>query len=97
MDTATYTYVGGDSGVVTLTITDTTAETINISAADNGNSDDDTEGTLVVAPAAFRDEDDNPREACGSPGGRAVDVVAKPSAYAGQPVLFVLCADDTIE
>jgi len=53
VDTATYTYVGGDSGVVVLTITDTTAETLNVSAAGSGKADEDTEGDIVVAPAGI--------------------------------------------
>ncbi|RLI06546.1 hypothetical protein DRO22_00650, partial [Candidatus Bathyarchaeota archaeon] len=49
-DTATYTFVPGDNGVVTLSITDTVAETINISVSGDGKTDDDTEGNLIINP-----------------------------------------------
>jgi len=53
VDTATYTYVLGDSGVVTLTLSDTKTETINISVAGDGKYDNNTEGDLVVDPGAL--------------------------------------------
>ncbi|MFH1062908.1 MAG: DUF2341 domain-containing protein [Candidatus Omnitrophota bacterium] len=48
VDTATYTYGSADFGVVTLDLTDTTAETINISVSGGGMTDDNTEGNLVI-------------------------------------------------
>ena len=53
VDTATYQFVGSDNGVVILTLTDTTQETINISASGSGQTDDDTEGVLVINPAGI--------------------------------------------
>jgi hypothetical protein len=53
VDTATYTYSTLDNGVVVLTITDTTEETINISVSAEGKTDDNTEGDLVVNPAGL--------------------------------------------
>ncbi|RLJ06835.1 MAG: hypothetical protein DRP16_04555, partial [Candidatus Aenigmatarchaeota archaeon] len=50
-DTATYTFSTADNGVVVLALNDTKAETINISVAGSGKTDDDTEGDLVVSPA----------------------------------------------
>ncbi|RLA71249.1 MAG: hypothetical protein DRG30_08655, partial [Epsilonproteobacteria bacterium] len=52
-DTATYTFSASDNGVVVLNINDTTAETINISVTGDGKTDDDSEGNLVVGPAAL--------------------------------------------
>ena len=52
VDTATYTYVGGDNGAATFTITDTTAEIIDVDVSGGGKFDDDTEGNLVVSAAA---------------------------------------------
>ncbi|MFH2137115.1 MAG: DUF2341 domain-containing protein [Candidatus Omnitrophota bacterium] len=48
VDTATYTYAAADAGVVTLNITDSAAETINISVSGGGKTDDNTEGDLVI-------------------------------------------------
>ncbi|RLE45727.1 hypothetical protein DRJ25_05225, partial [Candidatus Woesearchaeota archaeon] len=53
VDTCTYTFVSQDSGVVTLSISDTQAETINISVSGDGKTDDDSEGDLVVTPASL--------------------------------------------
>ena len=52
-DTAIYTFVGGDNGVAGFTITNTKAETIDIDASGDGQSDDDTEGNMVVGPAGI--------------------------------------------
>ncbi|RLJ06566.1 MAG: hypothetical protein DRP16_05000, partial [Candidatus Aenigmatarchaeota archaeon] len=49
-DTCTYTYDSSDQGEVTLGFTDTSVETVNISVAGAGKSDDDSEGNLVVGP-----------------------------------------------
>ncbi|MBU1044156.1 MAG: DUF2341 domain-containing protein [Candidatus Omnitrophica bacterium] len=48
VDTATYTYNSADTGIVTLDMTDMTAETINISVSGGGSVDDNTEGNLVI-------------------------------------------------
>ena len=53
VDTAAYTYVTGDNGQCTLSITDTKVETINISVSGGGKTDDDTEGNLVISPASI--------------------------------------------
>jgi len=53
VDTATYTFVASDNGVAVLTINDTSLETINISVAGGGKTDDDTEGTLAVGPGTI--------------------------------------------
>ena len=53
VDTATYTYSTSDNGVATFTVTDTTSETINITVAGDGKSDDNTEGSLVVSPSGL--------------------------------------------
>ncbi len=52
-DTATYTYAAGDNGSVTLAMTDTTAEILNIAVSGDGKSDDDNEGVLEVVAAGF--------------------------------------------
>lgn len=53
LDTATYTFVAGDLGTATFTINDTKAETLDISVTGSGKTDDNTEGNLLVAPAAI--------------------------------------------
>ena len=53
VDTAIYTYSAADNGIVILSITDTTAETLNISVSGSGKSDDNTESNLVVNPSAL--------------------------------------------
>ncbi|MBU1087073.1 MAG: PQQ-binding-like beta-propeller repeat protein [Candidatus Omnitrophica bacterium] len=53
VDTATYTYVSGDLGAVSLSINDTKKETINISVAGDSKSDDNSEGNLVVSAGAI--------------------------------------------
>ncbi|MCP4650974.1 MAG: PQQ-binding-like beta-propeller repeat protein [PVC group bacterium] len=49
VDTADYTFVSGDNGVVTLSINDTTAETLNISVSGDGKTDDNTEGNMIIS------------------------------------------------
>ncbi|RLG99562.1 hypothetical protein DRO38_07595, partial [Candidatus Bathyarchaeota archaeon] len=52
-DTATYTFVSGDNGQVVLILTDTTQETIDISATGGGKNDDNTEGSLIINPTGI--------------------------------------------
>jgi len=48
VDTATYTFADTDNGEVTLSIANSTAETLNVSVDDgDGHTDDDTEGDLT--------------------------------------------------
>ncbi|MFH1459663.1 MAG: PQQ-binding-like beta-propeller repeat protein [Candidatus Omnitrophota bacterium] len=53
VDTATYTYAAGDNGTVTLSITDTKTESIDIDASASGKTDNDSEGNMLIVPAAI--------------------------------------------
>ena len=53
VDTATYTYINADNGVAVFGITANAAESLNISTTAGANTDNDTEGNLVVAPAGL--------------------------------------------
>jgi len=55
VDTAAYTFVVGDNGLVQLTITDTKAESLDIDVSGSGKFDTDGEGNLVVGPDVLYD------------------------------------------